>query len=304
MQPPTPNPDFHFDGHDSPMEAAILRSSILVVDDQSAHLHLLMRLLQDAGYENVSATADPRQVRALHREHRYDLILLDIQMPALDGFGVMGELRSDAGGHRLPVIVLTAQPGHKLQALEAGARDFISKPFEAVEVKLRIHHMLEMHQLNRRLLEHNTTLERLVAERTAALQDSEARYRSLTELAVDWYWEQNDAGVLTRASGLVVEMLGITGAACAGSLGAENDLAVMATADRTAAQDSDHWNPDERETLRDNIRARRPFLDLLMHRRRDDGTQQQFRVSGEPMFDRSCRFTGYRGLGVEVLADR
>lgn len=276
----------------SDSEAAILASSILIVDDQAAHVHLLARLLQEAGYLNVSSTMDPRKVCALHRQHRYDLILLDLQMPALDGFGVMEGLKADLGSTCLPVIVLTAQPGHKLRALQAGARDFINKPFETVEVKVRIHHMLEVRLLHKALLAHNRDLERIVRERTAELRESEARYRSLTELAVDWYWEQNETGQLTRASGLVMELLGVTEVAPAAPES-------LASSDTQAGMN--HWDPAERQVLEDNIKGRRPFLDLLMHRRRSDGSQQQFRISGEPMFDGACRFTGYRGLGVEVL---
>jgi CheY-like chemotaxis protein len=273
-------------------EAAILKSSILIVDDQAAHVHLLERMLQDADYVNVSSTLDPREVAALHREHHYDLILLDLQMPVLDGFGVMEELRTDAGNSCLPVIALTAQPMHKLRALQAGARDFINKPFETVEVTVRIHHMLEVRLLQKKLEAHNRDLERTVQERTAELQESEARYRSLTELAVDWYWEQNDAGKLTKASGPVMELLGITEVA---------DV-VDSRAGVTDARDGvDTWDAAERQTLNDNIAARRPFLDFVMHCRRADGSQRQYRISGQPMFDRHCRFVGYRGLGVEDL---
>jgi CheY-like chemotaxis protein len=282
---PTHNGD---DGHNAEAEAAILNSRILVVDDQAAHVHLLERLLQDTGYVNVSSTLDPRPVGALHREQPYDLILLDLQMPGLDGFGVMSELAAQTGSRCLPVIVLTAQPVHKLRALQAGARDFINKPFETVEVQVRIHHMLEVRLLQKKLEAHNRDLERLVQERTAALQESEARYRSLTELAVDWYWEQNDTGALTESSGPVMELLGI----------AQDDGS-------TAAHPGiDNWDASERQTLKDNITARRPFLDFVMHRRGPDGSQQQFKISGQPMFDRHCRFIGYRGLGVEVRAYR
>jgi CheY-like chemotaxis protein len=281
--------------NDEEVEAAILKSSILIVDDQAAHVHLLERLLQDTDYVNVSSTLDPREVGALHREHRYDLILLDLQMPVLDGFGVMEELRTDAGTSCLPVIALTAQPMHKLRALRAGARDFINKPFETVEVTVRIHHMLEVRLLQKRLEAHNRDLERTVQERTAELQESEARYRSLTELAVDWYWEQNDAGLLTKASGPVMELLGITEAAVVADAGTD----VAAACHRV-----DSWDAAERQTLKDNIAARRPFLDFVMHCRRPDGSRQQFRISGQPMFDRHCRFIGYRGLGVENLGFR
>jgi PAS domain S-box-containing protein len=140
------------------------------------------------------------------------------------------------------------------------------------------------------LAAHNRNLERLVQERTAALQESEARYRSLTELAVDWYWEQNDSGTLTKASGPVRELLGLTEVASG-----DGEVPESSDVDHGA----DHWDPVERQTLKDNITARRSFLDLVMHRRRPDGSQQQFKISGQPMFDRHCRFIGYRGLGVE-----
>jgi CheY-like chemotaxis protein len=310
MPSPTETPDEgphqYPAGQDSDTEAAILKSDILIVDDQAAHVHLLERLLRETGYVNVSATLDPRQVVGLHRKHRYDLILLDLQMPGLDGFGVMEELRTDMVSIYLPVIVLTAQPAHKLRALQAGARDFICKPFETVEVTVRIHHMLELRLLHKKLEAHNRELERAVQERTAELQESEARYRSLTELAVDWYWEQNDAGTFTTASGPIMELLGMADATFAvdsGDEGRDVNL-VHAPDDRTgvdhAPNGADNWDAGERQTLKDYIGARRPFLDLLMHRRRADGSQQVFRISGEPMFDRTCRFAGYRGLGVEV----
>jgi CheY-like chemotaxis protein len=298
------------DDTNSGIEAAILQSSILIADDQAPHVHLLERLLQDAGYVNVSATFDPRAVGALHREHRYDLILLDLQMPGLDGFGVMAELAADMKSRVLPVIVLTAQPGHKLRALQAGARDFINKPFETVEVQVRIHHMLEVRLLHKELAAYSRDLERTVQERTAELQESEARYRSLTELAIDWYWEQNDTGNITRVSGPAMELLGVFDAAAlaaSGTTGSGTAVAEVSTEGidvQDARNGVDSWGAEERQILKANIEARRPFLDLLMNRRRADGSLQQFRVSGEPMFDRTCRFTGYRGLGVEVLRDR
>jgi CheY-like chemotaxis protein len=211
-------------------------------------------------------------------------------MPGLDGFGVMDELRADSGQACLPVIVLTAQPMHKLRALQAGACDFINKPFDTVEVSLRIHHMLHVRLLQRQLEAHNRHLERLVQERTAALAESEARYRSLAELAIDWYWEQNEAGTITTVSGPVMSLLGLPEAADDGSPGLDGQL------------DNDPWDAAERQALRDNITARRPFLDFVMHYQRPGGSPQQFRISGQPIFDRQCRFVGYRGLGVEDLS--
>src|SRR5271155_5449635 len=187
----------------------ILNASILIVDDQEPNVRLLEQLLNETGYTHVASTMNPHEVPALHRKNRYDLILLDLQMPGMDGFQVMEGLKTNDADSYLPVIVLTAQPGHKLRALQVGAKDFISKPFDLVEVKTRIHNMLEVRLLYKKLDSYNKTLELLVQERTAELRESEARYRSLTELASDWYWEQDESGSFTKVSGPVLDMLGI-----------------------------------------------------------------------------------------------
>jgi PAS domain S-box-containing protein len=262
----------------------ILSASILIVDDQQSNIDLLMQLLSTAGYTNVQFTLQPEAVCALHRKAAFDLILLDLQMPGMDGFAVMEELKASAADDYLPVIVLTAQPGHKLRALQAGAKDFISKPFDLAEVKMRIRNMLEVRLLYKKLGDFNRLLEHTVQERTAELRASEARYRSLTELASDWYWEQDEHGEFTKVSGPVLEMLGIQADAADGS--------------GRAAQPG--WNEQERAQLREAIAQRQPFLDFVFHRSNGDGTRQQFRVSGEPMFNQSSRFLGYRGIGVEI----
>jgi PAS domain S-box-containing protein len=267
------------------LEQEIFAARILIVDDQEANVRLLERLLADAGYTNVASTMNAMEVCALHRAHDYDLILLDLQLPGMDGFAVMAALKTSDADAYLPVIVVTAQPGHKLRALQAGARDFISKPFDLVEVKTRIRNTLEVRLLYRQLEAHNELLEATVRERTAELRESEARYRSLTELASDWYWEQDESGDFTRVSGPVMEMLGMRVGALAGEPEGVLDAG---------------WDEAERETLRATIAARQPFLDFALIRTEGDGTQRQFRVSGEPMFSASCRFTGYRGIGVET----
>ncbi len=180
----------------------ILNASILIVDDQEPNVSMLEQLLSDAGYTQVESTMNPQEVCARHRKIGYDLILLDLQMPNMDGFQVMEGLKTNESDDYLPVIVLTAQPGHKLRALQAGAKDFISKPFDLVEVKTRIHNILEVRLLYKLLHQHNQLLEQTVQERTAELRESEARYRSLTELASDWYWEQDESGNFTFESTL------------------------------------------------------------------------------------------------------
>jgi len=270
-------------------ERDILDASILIVDDQVANVSLLERLLQEARYTHVASTMNPHEVWALHRKNRYDLILLDLQMPGMDGFQVIEVLKTNEADGYLPVLVITAQPGHKLRALQAGARDFISKPFDLVEVKIRVRNMLEVRLLYKALENQNTVLERTVEERTAELRASEARYRALTELAADWYWEQDENGNFTKVCGPVLEMLGIQVSALAGDAGGAPVTG---------------WNAAEREALQANIAARQPFLDFVFSRVNHDGSQQRFQVSGEPMFNQSCRFIGYRGIGVELPAKK
>ena len=128
--------------------ADILKAKVLVVDDEAANVLLLERMLSGAGYASVASTMNPREVCALHRENHYDLILLDLQMPDLDGFEVMESLKELEQGSYLPVLVITAQPQHKLRALKAGARDFVTKPFDLAEVLMRVHNMLEVRLLH------------------------------------------------------------------------------------------------------------------------------------------------------------
>ncbi len=264
----------------------ILNASILIVDDQESNVTLLELLLADAGYTHVSSTMNSQDVCALHRKNHYDLILLDLQLPVMDGFQVMEALKTNLDDPYLPVIVLTAQPGHKLRALQAGAKDFISKPFDLIEVKTRIHNVLEVRLLYKRLAASNVELELKVQERTAELRESEARFRSLTELAADWYWEQDDSGRFTKVSGPVLEMLGIQVEPLIGD---------------DASHETDGWNQSERAALQAKIVAREPFLDTLLRRVNSDGTTQTFRVSGQPMFNQKSCFIGYRGIGAEVL---
>ncbi len=262
-----------------------LNARILIVDDKAANVRLLELMLADAGYTDVSSTMNPLEVCELHRAHGYDLILLDLMMPGMDGFEILEGLKAIETDSYVSVLVITAQPGHKLRALQAGAKDFVSKPFDLVEVKTRIHNMLEVRLLHRQLDDHNKLLEQTVLERTAELRESEERFHRLTELSSDWYWEQDENGRFTRVSGPALEMLGIRGD---DSPGAANEA------------QGQHWDEAERAELEANIAARKPFLDFIYSRINADGSQQYFQVSGEPIFGLSGRYAGYRGIGMDV----
>lgn len=267
-------------------EQDILNAHILIVDDLQANVILLEDMLAETGYQHINSTMDPFAVAELHSANCYDLILLDLQMPGLDGFEVMKLLKANKGNDYLPILVITAQPDHKVRALTAGAKDFIAKPFDIVEVNTRIRNMLEVRLLYKELDNYNQKLEKTVLERTAELRESETRYRSLIELASDWYWEQDENGNFTQEFGPVQQMLGIAN----GSQANESDDVPLIG-----------WNEAQRAELQAKIAARQPFLDFVFSRTNDDGLQQRFQVSGEPMFNQFSRFIGYRGFGVELI---
>jgi diguanylate cyclase (GGDEF)-like protein/PAS domain S-box-containing protein len=159
----------------------IRHARILVVDDQPVNVQLLEYLLKTTGYENVESCTDSRQVVELHREKHYDLIILDLHMPAMDGFEVMEQLKGVEGDAWLPVLVVTAEPDKKLSALKAGARDFISKPFDTVEVLARIRNLLEVRLLHRESSDYGARMESEVEARTREL----ARFRGAMDATDD-----------------------------------------------------------------------------------------------------------------------
>src|SRR3569833_409484 len=129
----------------------ILNARILIVDDASANVKLLEYMLWGAGYTAVSSTTDSREVLGLHKANRYDIILLDLNMPHVNGFQVMEQLAAIETEGYLPVLVITAEPAHKLRALQAGAKDFLSKPIDQTEVLTRVSNMLEIRLLHKDL---------------------------------------------------------------------------------------------------------------------------------------------------------
>jgi len=150
------------------------RSRILVVDDQEANVLLLEKLLVAEGYTNVLVTTDPRAAEDLWRGFCPDLLLLDLHMPGLDGFELMARLQQQEGAGYLPILVLTADNTRptRLKALAAGARDFLTKPFDQVEVLTRIRNMLEVRLLYLDLQAQNAVLEETVRERTRELRET------------------------------------------------------------------------------------------------------------------------------------
>ncbi len=159
----------------------ILNARILIVDDLDANVRLLDRMLKSAGYASIASTMDPREVCELHRNNRYDLILLDLLMPGMDGFQVMEGLKEIEPDGYFPVLVITAQPAHKVRALEAGAKDFISKPFDLLELQTRIHNLLEVRLLYKKIENYNIVLEQRVEERTLELRTALSEIQAMKD---------------------------------------------------------------------------------------------------------------------------
>jgi two-component system sensor histidine kinase DegS len=166
----------------------IFRAKILIVDDQATNVAMLEQILREAGYISITSTGVSSEVVELHRSNHYDLILLDLQMPGMDGFQVMQGLKLIETDGYIPVLVITAQRAHKLRALAAGAKDFISKPFEIGEVLVRVHNMLDVRLLHlkiKRLFNQVVDDEaQLQAEITERRQIEEALNLSQEQLSV------------------------------------------------------------------------------------------------------------------------
>jgi two-component system cell cycle response regulator len=140
-------------------ETEIHNAKILIVDDQESNVLLLQRVLEVANYTSVSFTTYPYKVYELHRKNHYDLILLDLKMAGMDGFQVLEALKEIEADGYLSVLVVTANPDCKLRALQSGAKDFVSKPFDMAEVLARVHNLLEVRLLHQQARNYAKTQE-------------------------------------------------------------------------------------------------------------------------------------------------
>lgn len=185
---------------------------ILIVDDEPTNLKLLERLLSSQGYQQLVLVQDPREVLDRYREARPDLILLDINMPHLDGYQVMAQLTALNDPLLPPIVILTAQYGreHLLKALTLGARDFVGKPFDRIELLMRVRNLLQAQLAHCMVHDQKAVLEDMVRERTEELRGT--RLQVVHRLGRAAEYRDNETGLhivrMSQVSALLARSLG------------------------------------------------------------------------------------------------
>lgn len=199
-------------------ERQVKNSRIFIVDDEAANLRLLERMLLGQGYDNLVLVSDPREVLPAYQDERPDLILLDINMPHLNGYEVMEQLMALNDALLPPIVILTAQhtKDYLLRALASGARDFISKPFDRNELLMRVRNLLDVHVGHRLLHDQKNLLEQMVRERTEALQHTRLQVVQRLGMAAEYRDEETGNHVLrmSHICALLAKEIGWDDAQC------------------------------------------------------------------------------------------
>lgn len=229
----------------------VKHARILVVDDEPVNVKLLVKILNAEGYDNIVSTEDSRKVQQLLEAQPSDLILLDLNMPHMTGFDVMAQLNQLSSNDAPSILVLTAQSDRdsRIRALELGARDYITKPFDRVELLTRIRNMLEVNLLHRQVRDQNKILEQTVQVRTRELQ--ETRLEIIRRLGRAAEYRDNETGLhiirMSKISALLAESAGFSPFECLAILNASpmHDIGKIGIPDRILLKpgklEGDEW---------------------------------------------------------------
>lgn len=195
-------------------DADLYEAEILIVDDEAANVRLMQKILAGAGYRNISTTHDSCEVRGLCERKRFDLLVLDINMPVLDGFQLMELLERDMSLQKSSILVLTANDSRefRIRALESGARDVITKPFDRVELLARVRNLIEVQIAHRYMRDQNQILEKDVLRRTRELQN--ARLQAVQRLGHAAEYRDNETGLHIIRMSNISALLGKSAGLC------------------------------------------------------------------------------------------
>jgi len=187
----------------------IKSASILVVDDEPVNIKLVESVLKGFGYTSISATTDPREVLNICRDNDIDLILLDLNMPYMDGYQVMDQLKKELDKSVPPVLILTAQSSRefKNRAFESGAKDYVTKPFDVKEVLARVQNLLHVEMINKYLKNENRILEEKVQERTREI--NQTRLEVVRRLGRAAEYRDNETGLHIVRMSKISQLIGI-----------------------------------------------------------------------------------------------
>ena len=184
------------------------KATILVVDDELSNVRLIEKLLASRGYSNVVCTNDSTQALPLYKQHNSDLILLDLDMPEIDGYGVMDQLNELTNNKPPPILVLTAQhmQSFRQRALDNGALDYVTKPFDADELLSRVRNLLDVHMAQKYMRHQNEILDQKVQERTLAIH--ETRLQVVRHLGRAAEYRDNETGLHIIRMSKIAALLG------------------------------------------------------------------------------------------------
>lgn len=204
-------------GTSFPIDSALSAATILIVDDEPANVKLLHQVLLHSGYQHIVQTADPRDVAEIVKTKAIDLAIFDLMMPELSGTDLIAILEQELGADCPPVLILTAASSMeaRIEALDAGARDYVNKPFSIPELTARVKNLLEMHLLQKWIRDENQLLGTRVAERTEALYNTPLEIIRRLGRAAEY--RDNETGMhiirMSKTSALLAGKLGYTASA-------------------------------------------------------------------------------------------
>ena len=290
-------------------EETFSTAKILIVDDEPTSVRLLTKILSEAGYINIKSTRDPKKVQKLYNDFQPDLLVLDLHMPHMEGFKIMDELKqANKDDDYLPILVISQERNRVIQfsALEAGAKDFLVKPYDSIEVLLRIRNFLEVRMLHQKIREQNLILEKKIQERTEQLYKNQKDVIQLLSRAVEYRDSETGTHTLriSKYTFCLAEALGLSPVECEimSTASTLHDLGKIGIPDRIL-QKPGKLTPEEWEVMKTHTTigsellsgSESKFLELgekiaLTHHEKWDGSGYPKGIKGEkiPLVGRIC----------------